>query len=142
MFSRHPHFNFIIFRCLNQSSQFFPLLANPHDDLLEPATLSPYSRPINYNDDAYLAEELATPPSSPPPPPPPVDDRHFGRFEVTAIHDMRTFDWNGLSQVFYLVEWEQDAGVYCSWEPIENLTNCRFLLNDLHRTRIATSSEC
>jgi hypothetical protein len=62
-------------------------------------------------------------------PPPPIELEDGPEYEVAAILDSRIIR----NKLYYLVDWLGYSPSERSWEPIENVTNARALLNAFHR---------
>ena len=59
------------------------------------------------------------------PPPSPIELEDGPEYEVAAILNSRIVR----NKLYYLVDW---LGYSPSWEPLENVTNARALLDDFH----------
>ena len=62
-------------------------------------------------------------------PPPPIKLEDGPKYEVAAILDSKIVR----NKVYYLVDWLGYSPNERTWEPIENVTNARALLEDFHR---------
>ena len=62
-------------------------------------------------------------------PPPPIELEDGPEYEVAAILDSKIVR----NKLYYLVDWLGYSPSECTWEPIENVTNARALLDDFHR---------
>ena len=63
------------------------------------------------------------------PPQPPIELEDGPKYEVAAILDSRIVR----NKLYYLVDWLGYSHSERTWEPIENVTNARALLDDFHR---------
>ena len=64
-----------------------------------------------------------------PPPPPPIELEDGPEYEVAAILDSKITR----NKLYYLVDWLGYSPRDRTWEPIENVTNARTLLEAFHR---------
>ena len=62
-------------------------------------------------------------------PPPPIELEDGPEYEVAAILDSKIV----CNKLYYLVDWLGYSPSERTWEPIENVTNTRALLEDFHR---------
>ena len=62
-------------------------------------------------------------------PPPPIELEDGPEYEVAAILDSKIVR----NKLYYLVDWLGYSPNERTWEPIENVTNARALLEDFYR---------
>ena len=62
-------------------------------------------------------------------PPPPIELEDRPEYEVATILDSKIVR----NKLYYLVDWLGYSPTEHTWEPIENVTNARALLEDFHR---------